>query len=107
MLQNFFLRSMVLEVGVSESLGDLRSDATFWLHGSQGQTRIVILIIVDIVTRTITIERWGHVPPIYPSHLAVPAIRPRKIQAITIDGNGSRGTLDSHVKDVQGGWGIG
>jgi hypothetical protein len=83
--------SMVLEVGVSESLGDLRSEATFWLCGSQGQTRIVILIAVDIVTRTITIERWGHVPPVYPSHLAVPAIRLRKIQAITIDGNGTIG----------------
>ena len=100
MLQNFFLRSMVLEVGVSKSLGDLQNDATFWLRGSQGQTRIVILITINIVTRTITIERWDHVPHVFPSHLIVPAIKPRKIQAITIDGNGSRNPLDSHVKDV-------
>jgi hypothetical protein len=86
------LPSMVVEVGVSEALGDLRSDATFWLRFSQGQTKIVILIAVNIGTRTITIERWGHVPPVYPSHLAVAAIRPRKVQEITIDDNGIMGS---------------
>ena len=90
---------MVVEVGMSEVLRELQSHATFWLYCSEGhRIGIVILIAVDIVTKKITIERWGHVPPVYPSHLAVlaikvavPTIRPRKIQAITIDDNGING----------------
>ena len=76
--------SMILELGVSESFGDLQSKAIFWLHGSQGQTRIVILIVVDIVTRTITIERWGHVLLVYLSHLVIPAIRLKQLPLIVM-----------------------
>ena len=54
--------SLVIEVGVSESLGQLRADADFWLAKSGGQTRVVILLAVKKATRVMTIERWEDVP---------------------------------------------
>jgi hypothetical protein len=36
--------SFVIEVGVSESLAMLRTDAAFWITNSDGRTRIVIVL---------------------------------------------------------------
>ena len=40
--------SLVLEVGLSQSLAQLQLDAQFWLTRSQLQTNIVILIHIDM-----------------------------------------------------------
>ena len=83
--------SCVIEVGVSERLAALQSDAHFWIQHSGGLTRVVILIFENTQARILTIERWGHVPPVYPSHVAGLVIRPRMIQHVTIDMNGAVG----------------
>ena len=80
--------SCVFEVGVSERLSVLQSDAHFWILHSGGLTRVVILISVDTQTKIPTIERWGSVPPLYPSHVAgLVVIQPRMVQRVTIDMN--------------------
>lgn len=78
--------SLVIEVGVAESLNALRRDAFFWIFHSNEATRVVLVIAVDVTARTITIERWGNEPLIIPAR--VPLIRPRKLQSLTIDVNG-------------------
>ena len=54
--------SVAIEVGVSESLSQLRTGAHFWLTQSGGQTRIVILLAVKKATRVMRIERWEDKP---------------------------------------------
>jgi hypothetical protein len=50
--------SIVFEVGVSQTMENLRHDAQFWLGSSRGQTRIVILVCVDRDARSMVIGRW-------------------------------------------------
>jgi hypothetical protein len=59
--------SFVIEVGVSESLAMLRSDAAFWITNSDGRTRIVIVLSVNRRDRRILVERWEEVPRIRPN----------------------------------------
>jgi len=54
--------SLVIEVGVSESLGMLRRDAAFWITKSDGRTRIVIVLSFNRRDRRILVERWEEVP---------------------------------------------
>ena len=54
--------SVVFEVGVSESLSQLRTDAHFWLTQSGGQTRIAILLAVKKATRVMKIEHGRTCP---------------------------------------------
>ena len=79
--------SLVIEVGVLESLGALCSDVHFWISNGGGMTCVVLLIAVDRESRSITIERWGDEPPLYPLHVVGPNIRSRKLQAVAIDAN--------------------
>ena len=81
---------MVIEVGVSEHLSALHSDAHFWISTSGGRTRVVLLIAIDLESRSIIMERWGDVAPIYPHATAAtpgPYFWPRKIQFVAIEGN--------------------
>lgn len=80
--------SLVIEVGVFESLGALRCDTHFWIFHSDGMTRIVILIAVDVESKFITIERWGHVPAEHLSHVVGHSIQSRKVQSVTINDSG-------------------
>jgi hypothetical protein len=48
--------SLVIEVGVSESLAMLRRDAAFWITNSDGRTRIVIVLSVNRRDRQILVE---------------------------------------------------
>ena len=71
--------SMVIEVGVLEHLSALHSDAHFWISSSGGRTRVVLLIAIDLESRSIIMERWGDVAPIYPHAAAAtpgPYFRP-------------------------------
>ena len=49
--------SIVIEVGVSESLVALKNDVHFWILHSGGLTHVAMLITVDIQFKMITIER--------------------------------------------------
>ena len=81
--------SVVFEVGVLETLSALWNDAHFWITKSGGLTRVVLLFAVDVLAKTIVIERWGHLPSVYPSHVVGgPNIRARMIQTISIDRGG-------------------
>ena len=80
--------SVVIEVGVSESLSQLRTDARFWLTRSRGQTRIVILLSVKKATRVMKIERWEHTPRTRLTRHPSPCYNPTKMQALTLQANG-------------------
>lgn len=54
--------SLVVEVGVSESPSQLRTDAHFWLTQSEGETHVVILIAVNKTSRLVKTERWEYMP---------------------------------------------
>lgn len=57
--------TLVLEVGVSESMAKLRSSAKFWLNNSDGQTRFVILVSAS--RARVTFEKWMLMPPNAPN----------------------------------------
>ena len=80
--------TLVIEVGVAESLSQLRTDAHFWLTQSGGQTRVVILIAVEKTSRFVTIERWEHTPRTRPTRAQSPTYGPTKMQALSLDANG-------------------
>ena len=80
--------SVAIEVGVSESLSQLRTDAHFWLPRGGGQTRIVILLAVKKATRVMTIERWEDTPRTRPARRSSPRYNPTKMQALTLQANG-------------------
>ena len=50
--------SFVLEVGVSESTPQLRTDARWWYSNSSQQTQLVVLISADTSTHDADIEIW-------------------------------------------------
>ncbi|KAK9373655.1 uncharacterized protein V1513DRAFT_459497 [Lipomyces chichibuensis] len=52
--------SFIVEVGVSQSLLQLRRDARLWLEKTNGGTKVVLLIFLNIAASTLTIERWQH-----------------------------------------------
>ena len=73
--------SVVIEVGVSESLSQLRTDTHFWLTQSGGQTQIVILLAVKKATRVMKIERWEDTPRTRLTRRSSPPYNPTKMQA--------------------------
>ena len=50
--------TLVVEVGRSESLGQLRNDAHFWLTHTDREVRVVILIHIHANNRKLHLERW-------------------------------------------------
>ncbi len=78
--------SFVLEVGVSESLAMLRSDAAFWITNSDGRTRIVIVLSVNRRDRQILVERWEEVPRRRPNQSTANYSRiPGLMQSLTLN----------------------
>ena len=52
-------------------------------------TRVVLLFAVDVLAKTIVIERWGHLPSVYPSHVVGGLnICARMIQIVSVDKSG-------------------
>ena len=65
------------------------NDAHFWITKSEGLTRVVLLFAVDLLAKTIVIERWGHLPSVHPSHVVGGFdIRARMIQTVLVDRSG-------------------
>jgi hypothetical protein len=54
--------TLVLEVGISESLPRLRNDARWWLSNFRGSVNIVLISHVNEGAKTILIEKWETVP---------------------------------------------
>jgi len=50
--------SLVIEVGYSESLAELRCDASWWLIGSGGATLMVIIIEISRTPLSLKVECW-------------------------------------------------
>jgi uncharacterized protein YuzE len=80
--------SLVVEVGVSESLSQLRGDAHFWLTRSGGQTRIVILISIAKTTKIVAIERWENLARTQTTRASNSQYNPTKMQTLTLQSNG-------------------
>ncbi|KAL1867594.1 hypothetical protein Plec18167_008594 [Paecilomyces lecythidis] len=54
--------TFVVEIGVSETLPQLRQNARLWLTNTDGRTRIVLLIYVHHSRSIIRFERWQNEP---------------------------------------------
>ncbi|KAH8723424.1 hypothetical protein GQ44DRAFT_710252 [Phaeosphaeriaceae sp. PMI808] len=96
--------TLVLEVGVSESLPRLRNDARWWLSNSTGRVHIALIFHIDQRAKIIVIERWETIPttggPATRSNQP-PAQIPTCMQAITIDQNNVTGTpLTLHFHQI-------
>jgi len=82
--------TLVLEVGLSESLPRLRNDARWWLSNSGGCVNVVLILHINLRTKIISIEKWelpatgGLVTRL---NQQPPAQIPTQMQAITIDRN--------------------
>ncbi|KAH8710084.1 hypothetical protein GQ44DRAFT_714598 [Phaeosphaeriaceae sp. PMI808] len=95
--------TLVLEVGISESLRKLRNDARWWLSNSGDSVNIVLIFHINEGAKTILIEKWETAPatatrPATRSNQPLAQI-PTQMQVITIDPNGITGaplTLDFH-----------
>ncbi|CAK9875459.1 unnamed protein product [Sphagnum jensenii] len=78
--------SLVVEVGVSESLAMLCRDAAFWITNSDGRTRIVLVLSVNQRDRKILVERWEEVPGTRPNQSTANYSRiPRNMQSLTLN----------------------
>ena len=83
------LPSLVIEVGVSESLGQLRMDAHHWLTQGGGQNRVIIILAVNKPSRLMTIERWELEPTTRPTRASIASGIPTKMQEHTLHDNGT------------------
>jgi len=55
--------TIVFESGFSETLTKLRNDAQWWLTNSQGDVRIVVIVLARPEHKTLRVEKWCLAPP--------------------------------------------
>jgi hypothetical protein len=79
--------SLMIEVGVSESINILRYDACWWLLNSGGHTNIVVIISIRRSDRSIVIGRWERMPLTHPTRPTSNVTVPTKVQRVLIDQN--------------------
>jgi hypothetical protein len=93
--------SFVVEVGASESLARLRIDAERWLTKTGGETRIVLLMFLDVDARTLEFERWQHsvFPPLRVTRSGR-AWAPHRAQTLTYDDNTGQITGDPLILPI-------
>ena len=77
-IRNLGYPTLVIETGVSESLGRLRQDARKWFADSGGDVRMVVLIIVK--ENYISFEQWQLAPSGAPRPLTLQYIRTLQAQ---------------------------
>jgi hypothetical protein len=78
--------TLILEVGRSETLAQLRRDADWWIEKSNGQVQIVVVIKLSTTTTTtkrIHIEVWHSVPNPQNPQTAIRAEPPQQTVDIT------------------------
>jgi hypothetical protein len=91
-IRNTYWPTIVFEAGLSESLGQLRLDANWWLRNSEGDVKIVVIISLQKALSRVSIEKWE----LTPSNPARPRTRanqetPTRVQEITINPNNVTG----------------
>ncbi|KAK9323656.1 hypothetical protein V1517DRAFT_319493 [Lipomyces orientalis] len=80
--------SFIVEVGVSQSLVQLRQDARVWLQKTNGETKVILLIFLNIEAETLTMERWQHATSPRPRKTPSGSLFvPEKVQFVTYDNN--------------------
>ncbi|KAK9483527.1 hypothetical protein V1527DRAFT_498354 [Lipomyces starkeyi] len=95
------LSSFIEEVGVSQSLLQLRQDARLWLEKTNGETKVVLLIFLNIVAATLTIERWKHATSPRPRETRSGSLFvPEKVQLVTYDNNTQQVTGDALILPI-------
>ena len=82
-------RSLVIELGVSDSLVQLRMDAHHWLTQRGGQTRVVIILAINKGSKLMTIERWELAPSTRPTLAPTTPSIPTQMQRLTLHDNGT------------------
>ncbi|KAK9370444.1 hypothetical protein V1509DRAFT_638046 [Lipomyces kononenkoae] len=93
--------SFIVEVGVSQSLRQLRQDARLWLKNTNGETKVVLLIFLNIAASTLTIERWQHATSLPPRETRSGRLfAPEKVQIVTYDNNTQQVTGDPLVLPI-------
>ncbi|KAF8416214.1 hypothetical protein EV426DRAFT_627641 [Tirmania nivea] len=77
--------NVMIGVGFSEPLAQLRFDARWWLLNSGGRTNLVILVLVKKEPKSLVIEAWERVPNPNPRTRHAPATVPSATTILTID----------------------
>ena len=86
---------LVMEVGLSETMGQLRQDSLWWFSESS-EVKLVLLIALNITAKEITIEKWerGRPPPSgRTTRSSTAALEPSATETVTINTSGVVGTL--------------
>ena len=99
--------TLVVEVGLTESLNRLRGDANWWLRNSGGAVKIVLIISIKRATRELSLEKWMMAPP-GPNRrvtrsVGAQGVVPTKIQHIHIANGGTTtvgGSLVPRFEDI-------
>ncbi len=96
--------TLVIEVGISESLGELHRDMQWWFSASQHQVKIVLLAKFDHRQHAILLERWEEEePPTRPGATttrratALQTLRPVLRQQINITEDAATSPVSYHV----------
>jgi hypothetical protein len=76
--------TFVIGIGLIETLNQLRSDAHYWLTKTNGEVKIVLLILIKRAARIIQLERWESRPNPRLTRSNSNSQRPTKIQMIQI-----------------------
>ncbi|KAK9357344.1 hypothetical protein V1504DRAFT_73224 [Lipomyces starkeyi] len=93
--------SFIVEVGVSQSLLQLRQDARLWLEKTKGETKVVLLIFLNIAAATLTIERWQHATSPPPRETRSGSLFvPEQVQLVTYDNNTQQVTGDPLILPI-------
>ena len=81
--------NVMIEVGYSEPLQQLRLDAKWWLLNSGGRTNLVILVLVKKDPKSLVVEAWERVPNPNQRTRYAPATIPSATTILTIDEAGA------------------
>ncbi|ODQ68740.1 hypothetical protein LIPSTDRAFT_76789 [Lipomyces starkeyi NRRL Y-11557] len=93
--------SFIVEVGVSQSLLQLRQDARLWLEKTNGETKVVLLIFLNIAAATLTIERWQRATSPPPRKTRSGSLFvPENVQLVTYDNNTQQVTGDPLILPI-------
>lgn len=86
--------ALVIEVGLLETMGQLRQDSLWWFSESPN-VKYVLLIALDITAKKITIEKWerGRPPSGRATRSSTAASNPSATETVTINESGVVGTL--------------
>ena len=100
---------LTMEVGVSETLPQLRRDAIWWFRQSL-DIKYVLLMSLDISQQTIFIEAWERIRALNPRNTRsghTTTLDPAPAQTLTISSNSVNGSLSLSIDSLFGRTGSG